>query len=194
MLNFFRNRLCMHDILGGISQTPTPLVKYSVKGTVPKYHTYQKLYYFCHSSMSSTGLGQMSYSILCSFEKIVGSPCGLSKTRPNDTRCVTLLSCNKSIKSHLRQCRLPENDIRQEWQLILARAGLFETNNASSLTVCPYHRDNLGIYWKVRPTKCRHPLHKTRSKSHRSMNWNMCKEIRELWGVLVQVGAGIWPY
>ncbi|CAB3977065.1 Hypothetical predicted protein [Paramuricea clavata] len=60
------------------------------------------------------------------------------------------------------------------------------------MTVCPKHRELLGIYW--RPVhRCQHPLHKSSKpgKCDRGVTFKMSKEIKDQWDVLVQTGSEI---
>ena len=43
------------------------------------------------------------------------------------SECISLLSCNEIVTGHLAQCHLLRESLN-EYQLILARAGLFDLN------------------------------------------------------------------
>lgn len=89
--------------------------------------------------MSETSLLQ------CSFGQHINSSCGYSVYYANEVQCVPLLTCKKPIRAHLMRLKLNGNDVAFEWQLILARAGIFNSDVASSCTVCPRHRDSLEV-------------------------------------------------
>ena len=84
--------------------------------------------------MSETSLLQ------CSFGQHINSSCGYSVYYANEVQCVPLLTCKKPIRAHLMRLKLNGNDVAFEWQLILARAGIFNSDVASSCTVCPRHQ------------------------------------------------------
>ena len=58
----------------------------------------------------------MSFKLSCSFASY------------SDAKCDTLSSCEKDVKSHLRQLKVPQTSVRSEKELILAREGLFYLN------------------------------------------------------------------
>jgi len=63
----------------------------------------------------------------CSYSSIVkvksSFPCGSNWKNPEDFSCVTLRDCNLNIASHLTSCKVADNRIENEVQLLLARAG-----------------------------------------------------------------------
>jgi len=63
----------------------------------------------------------------CSYSSIVKEkssfPCGSNWKNPEDFSCVTLRDCNLNIASHLTSCKVADNRIENEVQLLLARAG-----------------------------------------------------------------------
>ena len=90
--------------------------------------------------------------------------------------------CNDSITSHLNSCHLSRENMT-EYELILARAGVFELPLAkvNEMMICPKHRHSLGKYWKHRGGR------KT-TKSRNVVSVNMAKEIIKLHGVIVPIG------
>lgn len=112
---------------------------------------------------------------------------------------VRLLECKDDISIHLRAFHLSREDI-EEWQLILARVGLFniEKVRAQEMWICSRHRFSLGKNWKASKTACQYPLHKD-EKSQRSkkkaakgrtrVSTQMAREIQMLCSVLVPVGS-----
>ena len=80
---------------------------------------------------------------------------GLSKGKDN----VVLQDCRSNISQRLANCHLPQS--LQEYEVILARAGIFRWNESflESKIICPTRRDELGKYW--RPSKsCEYPSHR----------------------------------
>ena len=71
--------------------------------------------------------------------------------------------------------------------VICKRVGLFTVEE--TFTVCPYHRDFLGIHWRPK-TSCQYPNHKGTAKPYRSFNSRMCKRMISEFGILVPVGSG----
>ena len=67
--------------------------------------------------------------------------------------------------------------------------GLFD-ESGRDFTICPKHRDKLGIKFNA-AIKCQHPLHGNRNaKRERGVGLQMSKEIKSKWNVVVPVGAG----
>ena len=103
--------------------------------------------------------------------------------------------CNDSITSHLNSCHLSRENMT-EYELILARAGVFELPLAkvNEMMICPKHRHSLGKYWKQRRL-CQYPMHRGGRKATKSRNVvsvNMAKEIIKLHGVIVPIGSGLY--
>ena len=131
-----------------------------------------------------------SSELSCSFPSFTNSSCGLSLKNPGHTRILPLSACTGNVRAHLRQLSVAQSCVASEKELILARAGLFD-EDGTTLTICPRHRDELGKHWK-RLNKCKHPLHGNRKrKPERGANLKLSKEIKEKWGVLVPLGAGM---
>lgn len=105
-----------------------------------------------------------------------------------------LSSCQRDISSHLRTLQISQcPGIRHEWQLILARAGQFNdlTSCPSTYTICPKHRDNLGIRWR-QSRLCKYPEHPTKSrcKPSRGIDLATSRALWEKFQILVPVGSG----
>ena len=135
---------------------------------------------------------KMSTSELpCSFSSICKTSCDISRRNPNYTGYFTLNSCLKDIRSHLKRLNAAQKCVASEGELILARAGLLD-EDVNSLTICPKHRDNLGMEWKP-SRKCQHPLHGKKTgkpELGRGVNLKISKEIMAKWHVLIPIGAG----
>ena len=64
-------------------------------------------------------------------------------------------SCRKDISAHLRSTKIKPGSIANKVELILARVGTFSLpDNFSELTICPKHRDQLGIGCQKTSIKC----------------------------------------
>lgn len=126
----------------------------------------------------------------CSFANICHSGCGTSTKSTKETNFIPISSCTRNVKPHLCRLNVSQSSISSEKDLILARAGLFE-EEGNSLTICPKHRDTLGLQWK--PTKkCNHPLHRdSKRKPDRGANLQTSKEVMAKWEVLLPIGAGL---
>jgi len=112
----------------------------------------------------------------------------------------SLLQCNDSIESHLASIHQLSREDITEGKLILARAGLFDFDESrvAQMSVCAKHRHTYGKFWRPR-TACQYPAHQGRpgrsqkgAKSRCSVNLEMAKAIYQMYGVLVQVGLGVY--
>ena len=108
---------------------------------------------------------------------------------------VPLSECNADISAHLRRCHLSKESIMEK-ELILMRAGYFSVTvqQMQDMMVCPRHRANLGQYWgnQTRRTPCQYPEHKGKLegvKSDRAFTVKIAKEVKDLFAVIVPVGA-----
>ena len=69
---------------------------------------------------------------------------------------VPLLSCVKDKERHMSPRSF--TDITGEQELIPLRAGIFTTlQDVSDLTICPFHRSELGTGWRRSSNTCRVP-------------------------------------
>ena len=86
----------------------------------------------------------------CSLKFRVRSACSYDRRdRSKLFEVVPLVSCNKDVQGHKRV----ENDS----VLILARAGIFymSAKDINALTICPFHRSELGTGWRRSQNTCR---------------------------------------
>ena len=95
------------------------------------------------------------FQLSCSFVSYSDVKCDVSARYPGGNEFFTLFSCEKDVKSHLRQLKVPQTCVRSEKELILAR-GLFNQDDADE-TVCPKHRAALGARWRQN-LKCHHEI------------------------------------
>ena len=86
---------------------------------------------------------RMSFQLSCSFASYSDARCDISAKYPGGNEFFTLSSCEKDVKSHLRQLKVPQTSVRSEKELISAGAGLFDQDEAV-VTVCPKHGAALG--------------------------------------------------
>ena len=80
-------------------------------------------------------------AICSSFKSFAGGAYGFSyrEDRSCIPQVVLLHSCKKNILSHLRSCKF--SDSENEVDLILSRAGIFETlTDIDDFTMCSTHR------------------------------------------------------
>ncbi|XP_065925464.1 uncharacterized protein [Magallana gigas] len=129
----------------------------------------------------------------CSISVYSSTCCDFSPLHPSETNLTRLKDCKRGIVSHLikngvRSGVKGEADVFSEADLICKRVGLFTVEE--TFTVCPYHRDFLGIHWRPK-TSCQYPNHKGTAKPYRSFNSRMCKRMISEFGILVPVGSGI---
>nr|XP_034337889.1 uncharacterized protein LOC117692821 [Crassostrea gigas] len=127
-------------------------------------------------------------SIAC-ISTVVKTDCNVSSRYRNDCEVRRLSDCNRPIFNHLRQFSINSADITSEGQLIAFRCGLFDTD-LSSFTVCPFHRDSLGLAWQQR-VKCQYPFHEGKAKPYRSFSLRMSRLVFSSLSTLVPVGSGI---
>lgn len=105
---------------------------------------------------------------------------------------VPLATCTRDISRHLSNIRV--HDITSEYELILARAGIFSDYEdiLSTYTICGKHRYKLGSGWAQadKRTVCRYPEHQGNSKPDRSINKCHSEIIYKEFGKIVPVGSG----
>ena len=90
----------------------------------------------------------------------------------------------------MKNLNLSGQAVATEGELILLRSGIFDNNIGEGLSVCPRHRENLGISWRPK-RKCVHPLHGSlRAKPDRGVTKDMSAEIHDIWESFVAVGSG----
>ena len=92
----------------------------------------------------------------CSFKFIVGSPCSYDRRdRSKLFEVVPLVSCNKDVQGHKSAWCFA--GVENESELILARAGIFymSAKDINALTICPFHRSELGTGWRRSQNTCR---------------------------------------
>ena len=105
---------------------------------------------------------------------------------------VSLGSCNDDIIGHLAGCHLSRERLT-EYQLILARAGLFDLpdEQLQCMKICPKHRHNLGRFW--RPVRsCQYPAHTGRPrniKGNRVINLQVAREVHTMYDKTVHIGS-----
>ena len=141
--------------------------------------------------------------VCCSLKSIVGGMCGFdTKDREKETQIIPLLACSKAISSHIAS--LWFSGPVDEVDLILSRAALFtQPANINSMTICPLHRQTLGLDWRRGSTaRCRVPealsIHDRRGKK-----WPKCDRgigiidsqiILKKTGVFLQIGSGKFEF
>ena len=111
------------------------------------------------------------------------------------TEFVSLDQCNNDLSQHLSRCHLSQERIT-EGGLILARSGLFYTTETQrgEMFVCPKHCAYLGQHWgnQRKSRSCKYPEHKGErkaSRTDRAFTLKVSREVMEMFGVLVPVGA-----
>ncbi|EDO35355.1 predicted protein [Nematostella vectensis] len=127
----------------------------------------------------------MATELTCSFVAFCQTSCGRSSKVPSVKEFLPLLSCKRDVGAHLARLNVARRDITTESALTLARTGNFEASETQK-TICPKHRDALGIQWKP-GVKCQHPLSQA-SKMRQSIK--VSREVLQFWNVLVPVGSG----
>ena len=92
---------------------------------------------------------------VCSFKAIVAGPCSYDRRdQSKSVNEVLLLSGVKDIERHKSLWSL--TGVTGEQELIVLRAGIFTTQqDVSDLTICRFHRSELGTGWRKSPNSCR---------------------------------------
>ena len=133
-------------------------------------------------------------SIRCNFSHLEGC-CGKSNHYTNN-KVDQIDNCTKDTTTHLN--RLHSIDVSSanipEGLLILYRSGIFSVDRAAkSLSICPWHRDFFGIYWRDNSIKCQFKGHPVGSKAKvdRGITPTLSKEYWLLTRQLIPVGSGI---
>ena len=94
----------------------------------------------------------------CSFKFMVGGACSYDRRdRSKLFEVVPLVSCNKDVQGHKSAWCFA--GVKNESELILARAGIFymSAKDINALTICPFHRSELGTGWRRSQNTCRIP-------------------------------------
>ena len=107
-----------------------------------------------------------------------------------------LKNCTRDVQSHLTTYHL-SNDKLEEYQLILARTGLFDAseNQLRSMYICAKHRENLGRGWKRSKISCQYPGHPVEAgkpkkvQGRRVITYTIAKEIQLIYREIVPLGS-----
>ena len=131
----------------------------------------------------------------CSFKFRFGSACSYyRRDRGKSFEVVPLVSCNKGHKSAWFFA-----GVKNESELILARAGIIymSAKEINALTICPFHRSELGTGWRRSQNTCRIPDEIASHgkgkcvKGDRGVNRAISKVIFQRIDVLVPLGSGM---
>ena len=127
----------------------------------------------------------------CSVGHKHNTECGLSARYPSQKETIALKCCNREASNHLRSLRVPHSSDTLEYELILWRIGIFDNGKVDEMTVCPKHRNILGLSRKP-SLSCAHPLRSSakRGTCDRVIPRKMSQQIKNIWDVLVPIGSG----
>jgi hypothetical protein len=105
--------------------------------------------------------------------------------------CMPILACKRDIQVHLRRLNLSRQAVASEGDLILLRSGIFGSNG-EVLTVCPRHRENLGLSWRPKRGCATHSTDPRRQNQREVLvvTKKMSREINDIWERFVSVGSG----
>lgn len=84
----------------------------------------------------------------CSFQEAIGGKsitCG-NNIKVSTNEVVPLLACTKPIATHLSNYHIDPKTVESEGKLLQLRGGLY-FDDIDSLTICPNHRQKLGLGW-----------------------------------------------
>ena len=130
------------------------------------------------------------------FSLLVGGECEPDPRSKNQScQVVPLVSCNKKITCHKILLKLSGCDT--EIELILARSACFRTPvNIQEMTICPLHRECLGIGWQRSIRQCSVPVELSghdgtaKQKAERGCTLFQSKLILQATEKFVPVGSG----
>ncbi|VDI00415.1 Hypothetical predicted protein [Mytilus galloprovincialis] len=124
----------------------------------------------------------------------INDSCSFSRLGDCSGHIIHFLDCQKDVVAHLRYLKVCTTGSNvNEQDLILYRAGLFDVDAACRqlLLICQAHRDSLGTYWKTNSSKCAYPVHSSKCKGDRAIDFKTSKELFFLYQSLIPVGSGI---
>ena len=123
-----------------------------------------------------------------SFRSYYRKECGLSGRCKDQKALAPLKTCAKDISGHLNGCKNTTSEgVDAEWKLCLLRVAFVEEGD--SFTICPSHRDKLGLGW--RPTKaCKYPMHDRKQKPTKGVTRHMSQAIYSKYNILCETGQG----
>ena len=132
----------------------------------------------------------------CTISMLVGGECGPDPRSKNQScQVVPLVSCNKNITCHKKLLKFSGCDT--EIELILARSACFRTPvNIQEMTICPLHRERLGIGWRRSIRQCSVPVELSghdgtaKQKPERGCTLFQSKLILQTTEKFVPVGSG----
>ena len=125
----------------------------------------------------------------CSVGQRHETDCGLCSRYPSMKECIPIAACKRDIQVHLQHLHLSKRAVASEGDLILLRSGIFH-GNGEGLTVCPRHREILGLSWRPK-RQCAHPLHgSSTAKPDRGVSKEVSMQINDIWKTFVSVGSG----
>ena len=107
------------------------------------------------------------------------------------------MSCNKDVQDHKSAWCFA--GVKNESELNLARAGIFymSAKDINALTICPFHRSELGTGWRRSQNTCRIPDEIASHgkgkgvKGDRGVSRAISKVIFQRTGILVPLGSGV---
>ena len=93
----------------------------------------------------------------CSFEALFSGPCSYDgRDRSKSVNGSTFIVLRKGHKKPQVAFNWSFTGVNGERKLILLRAGIFTTQqDVSDLTICRFHRSELGTGWRKSPNSCR---------------------------------------
>ena len=107
------------------------------------------------------------------------------------------MSCNRDVQGHKSVWCFA--GVENENEIILARAGIFYmiAKDINALTICPFHRSELGTGWRRSRNTCRIPDEIASHgkgkgvKGERGVSRAISKAMFQRTGILVPLGLGM---
>lgn len=130
----------------------------------------------------------------CSFSNHSSFRCSENKNIQPSTKLTSLHTCVDDIGSHISANRVNPLSFTYEYELIKARAVLFNSDT-TLFTICPNHRFHLGKGWKSSKVCMMKESIQTcngkRKIENATLTLQQSKHIWEKFGILIPVGAGV---
>ncbi|CAG2210475.1 unnamed protein product [Mytilus edulis] len=140
-------------------------------------------------------------TLRCGISAFRTDECGCYYLFPHEHDAIKIKCCVKDVTSHLKSVGVATGgsyrhfslgESMTEGQLILYRVGLYDDRLYRDVTVCPFHRYKLGIYFKQTKT-CSHRSHSGNGKAYRGITVHESRDVLQSFGVLLPVGTDTQP-
>jgi hypothetical protein len=137
-------------------------------------------------------------TVKCGLSAFRTDECGSYYLFPDVKGLVKIKDCKKDVTNHLRSVgvaaggsfrHFSSESTISEGELLLHRVGVFDERLYKDITVCPFHRYKLGIYYKQKRS-CGYPSHSGNGKTYRGITTDESRMVLQRFGLLLPVGTG----